>query len=170
MKTCSKCKETKALSEFHFSKRSSDSRQHRCKSCAKAFTQPATKQWRKNSPEGYTESTKRTKVKLKYGISVEDIENLMIQQNSLCALCKNPISFNSEEKKDKPHIDHDHESGIVRGLLCLTCNTGLGMFKDSFDLLEQAKQYLQRSIKQRERLNELTREGCDSPTLRELEP
>ena len=47
------------------------------------------------------------------------------------------------EKSSKPHIDHCHVSGVVRGLLCLTCNTGLGMFGDSVNLLDAAKQYLQ---------------------------
>lgn len=51
-----------------------------------------------------------------------------------CAICGST---------EKPHIDHDHETGVVRGTLCRTCNIGLGMFKDNPELMRQAAQYLE---------------------------
>lgn len=63
-------------------------------------------------------------------------------QNKSCAVCQRPISLSASNKASKPHVDHCHVTGVVRGLLCLTCNTGLGMFGDSLDLLDAAKTYL----------------------------
>lgn len=56
-------------------------------------------------------------------------------QGGCCAICKAP-------KGNKLCVDHDHRTGKVRGLLCSNCNAGLGMFKDSEDLLQSAKGYL----------------------------
>ena len=65
-------------------------------------------------------------------------------QNNVCAICKNP-----ETAKDKKTncvrrmaIDHDHNTGAIRGLLCSNCNNGLGRFKDSRDYLQSAIKYL----------------------------
>jgi len=74
-------------------------------------------------------------LKKKYNITQEDYEILLEQQNFKCAICK-------EESDKKLHIDHDHKTGKVRGLLCSPCNTGLGLMKDSILLLQNAMIYL----------------------------
>jgi hypothetical protein len=154
LKTCSKCKETKDLTAYHNSNRSADKKQHRCKECCKAFTQDATKTWRKSNIVEHKHSTRKTKVKVKYGLSLDIINKILEAQDYSCAICKRNISFQATEKRDKPHIDHCHKTNEVRGLLCLQCNTGIGMFGDSIELIEAAKTYL--SLNQRERLSELT--------------
>ena len=53
-----------------------------------------------------------------------------------CAVCS---------KQVKLVVDHDHSTNEIRGLLCSNCNTGLGMFKDSTELLEKASNYLRNS-------------------------
>jgi hypothetical protein len=58
-------------------------------------------------------------------------------QGGLCAICEGPL--------ERPHVDHDHETGKVRGVLCFNCNGGLGKFADSADLLQRAAEYLQQS-------------------------
>ena len=168
-KTCSQCKQNKPFDQFYISQRRSDGRQHRCKECSRVYTQEATQQWRKINSAASCASNKKTKLKMKYGLLQHDIEKLLEEQNGLCAICSTPISYSASSKKATPHIDHDHETGIVRGLLCLTCNTGIGMFGDSILLLDQAKAYLLQSISgQRERLSELAPLGrCDSPLLQE---
>ena len=60
-------------------------------------------------------------------------------QNRLCAICHGPSGVM------RLHLDHDHETKEVRGLLCHTCNIGLGMFRDSVLLLEAATNYLKRT-------------------------
>ena len=77
----------------------------------------------------------------KFGITVEQYEQMIVQQENRCAICsKHYDDFNGRGKNF--HIDHCHESGEVRGLLCSNCNTGLGQFKDNVKALENAIIYL----------------------------
>jgi Autographiviridae endonuclease VII len=80
----------------------------------------------------------------RYGVTVGTIDALREQQGNRCAICR-------VHADEVPHvsfrhnplvIDHDHAAGEVRGLLCSTCNIGLGQFKDSVDLLQKAIAYL----------------------------
>ncbi len=70
----------------------------------------------------------------KYKIVKSEFEQLIIKQNNCCAICE--VTF------ETPHIDHCHNSGKIRGLLCLNCNNGLGRFKDNVRLLQKAIEYL----------------------------
>ena len=76
-----------------------------------------------------------------YGLSKEDFESMLEEQQNKCAICG--FEFHDEGKSTRPHIDHCHDSGNVRGLLCNNCNTGLGQFKDNPSLLQSAIEYLQ---------------------------
>lgn len=73
----------------------------------------------------------------KYGITVEDYVRMLVEQNGRCAICLSeypgPNAF---------HVDHDHATGKVRGLLCTRCNPGLGYFRDDPELLARAIEYL----------------------------
>lgn len=64
---------------------------------------------------------------------------MQLAQGGKCAICGNP-----PPEGKKLNIDHNHYTMVVRELLCGTCNTGLGMFKDSFELLEKAAVYLKK--------------------------
>lgn len=75
-----------------------------------------------------------------YGISFENYEKLVADQVGVCAICGLPPEGNT--RTNTLYVDHNHDSNKVRGLLCLTCNTGLGMFRDSPELLNKAKEYL----------------------------
>lgn len=72
-------------------------------------------------------------LKNKYNITEEDYIVLRAKQNNACAICN---------IQTKLHVDHDHETGQIRGLLCLKCNTALGTFGDSVEGLEVAINYL----------------------------
>lgn len=113
-----------------------------CKQCRLLAGKTANRNWRKENPEKDRASGHKSKLKSKYGLSLEALTVLWVQQNKACAICYRPISLNAVTKAAKPHIDHCHVSGVVRGLLCLTCNTGLGMFGDSLNLLDAARNYL----------------------------
>lgn len=82
-------------------------------------------------------SRRRSKLKMKYGITLEEYATLLEKQGGACAICKQPPPDNTYLA-----VDHDHETKTVRGLLCLFCNTALGMFMDSLDLLNSAVTYL----------------------------
>ena len=56
---------------------------------------------------------------------------MLERQAGLCPICRRGLG-------DKPHVDHDHETGEVRGLLCFTCNVGLGNFSDDVERLQRA--------------------------------
>lgn len=76
----------------------------------------------------------------KYNLSKEEYNKLFYKQKGCCAICKKHQS----EIKRKLAVDHCHETGRVRGLLCFTCNVGLGHFKDNENILQLAIAYLRK--------------------------
>jgi len=84
------------------------------------------------SPKGQNQ-----KLKAIYGITFEQFTFMLQLQNGVCAICKQP-----ESRNQRLSVDHDHETGQVRGLLCFACNAGIGFLQDSSEVLEKAKQYL----------------------------
>lgn len=81
---------------------------------------------------------KNRKVKLlsRYKISEQEYDNMLYTQNFICKICKN-------KDNRRLAVDHNHVSGKVRGLLCRFCNTALGLFKDSPELLRDAAKYVE---------------------------
>ena len=84
--------------------------------------------------EAYPERRRRI-LKSRYGITPEQFDELYNKQLGKCAICQ-------QTYHSTLHIDHDHSNGKIRGLLCNNCNRGLGHFKDSTELLENASKYL----------------------------
>lgn len=74
----------------------------------------------------------------RYGISLDEFLGLKKRQNNKCAICQKRF-------RRTPYVDHDHKTRKVRGLLCITCNSGLGMLQDSIRVIESAAKYLRRS-------------------------
>jgi hypothetical protein len=74
-------------------------------------------------------------LKRRYGITAAEADAMLDAQGGMCAICG-----------DRPaaHVDHDHRTGAVRSLLCFTCNSGLGNFRDEPELLRLAADYLDR--------------------------
>lgn len=95
------------------------------------------------------EKTRNSKLIKKYGISIHEYNALLERQGGVCALCGQPeIKMQSRGLGMKPtpdslHVDHDHRTGKVRGLLCYRCNTGIGKLLDNPDLLRKAADYLE---------------------------
>ena len=79
----------------------------------------------------------------KYGLSPEDFDILWKSQSGCCAICAKPLI---DSGHDGLHVDHDHQTGEVRGLLCGHCNRGLGQFLDSLQLLEAAVEYMKSKV------------------------
>lgn len=75
-----------------------------------------------------------------YGITVEEYDRLLVEQDGGCAICH---AGEPGSGRASFAVDHDHVTGAVRGLLCLSCNSGLGQFRDDPVLLEAAVRYLQ---------------------------
>ena len=121
MKHCPTCNQDKDLSEFWQSKAYKDGYRTPCKQCNKEQV------WMGN-------------LLRKYGIKPKEFLNLFHQQGGRCSICK--VSFNG-----RPHIDHDHNTGLVRGLLCGKCNSALGFFDDNIELVRNALTYLEKNVK-----------------------
>lgn len=77
-----------------------------------------------------------------YGISLEDFTALLDFQDGVCAMCSEAAKGGKTASKNL-HVDHDHLSGEIRGLLCNNCNSGLGKFRDRCDLLVKGVEYLE---------------------------
>lgn len=77
-----------------------------------------------------------------FSLSGSDYQDLLLEQNGVCAICHKPETVRQSGKVCRLAVDHDHKTGVIRGLLCRQCNTGLGSFKDTPELLDSAKAYL----------------------------
>jgi hypothetical protein len=123
-----------------------------CKQCGGDYTQKpsgrpklycsrscALLYWRLNNKERRKELNYIHSI-LKYGISVEEYESRLLDQDYKCAICR--LGTKGKTSQSRLHIDHDHITGEVRGLLCSKCNTGLGLFNDDIILLQKAQEYL----------------------------
>jgi hypothetical protein len=173
MKTCAKCGETKELSEFYRQRRSAEGYGAYCKVCAKANATAsyavlkADPEWRATKAEAckayYQENRDTVLAQAKearrrpaaqrrarerafqkaYGISLDDYEEMLAAQGNACAICREVCVTGRALA-----VDHDHETGQVRGLLCANCNRAIGMFQDDPDRLLDAATYLlaQRSV------------------------
>lgn len=86
-------------------------------------------------------ASRRSTIRLLYGLSEEDYADLVSRQGNRCAVCQLP--FDGYIKSMTPHVDHCHETGKVRGILCHNCNLLLGHAKDSRETLLQAISYLE---------------------------
>lgn len=141
VKRCPRCGHTKDIDEFNVNRTASDGRQTYCKPCM--FN--ATEESRKKDPERYNAwSRKRDfRQKLKrHGLTQEEYEEILARQGGVCAICSRAELAKRGPRTRVLCIDHDHQTGRVRGLLCSDCNRALGMFQDDPAILRAAVAYL----------------------------
>ncbi len=93
----------------------------------------------KQSPEYHRQRTRKSQLKLAYGLTPEDYEVMLQAQNNACAICKTSTPTG---KWKVFAVDHCHHTMKVRGLLCNECNRGMGLLRDSAKLLRAAADYL----------------------------
>lgn len=142
MKLCRKCGKEKPLTDFFKDRANKTSGYHSiCKDCKNE----RTAQWREKNKEQYNAKMRAynkanyNKLRLyRYKLSPEQHAKMLDEQKGVCAIC------NQLPKGKRPLcIDHNHETGKVRGLLCYGCNRALHIL-ESIELLEKAKAYLKR--------------------------
>lgn len=114
-----------------------------CKMCGNTFTPTSPCMFycsAKCEEDGYTNQyLKRT-----YGVTLDWYREKHKEQDGLCAICGGEgFLMNPEKHRAKLVVDHCHESGTVRGLLCHNCNRALGLFKDSVEVLKSSVSYLE---------------------------
>ena len=125
MKRCPDCGELKPIEEFPRNRNCKDGRHPYCKPCHNARG--------KESKQRLYGGSRHYHLKYRYGIGADEFDELVKQQGGICAICG---------RDDPEHVDHSHETGEVRGILCFNCNGGLGQFRDSIDALRAAAMYL----------------------------
>jgi hypothetical protein len=128
---CSDCRERKPMDDFYWMRsrtRGTQIRKRRCKSCHYIACKARA-------------NLRANRRKYLYGMSAEDYDRMLAEQGEACAICREPAA---DDDGRGLHVDHDHASGAVRGLLCGNCNQGLGRFRDNPDYLHAAASYLER--------------------------
>ena len=101
----------------------------------KAYREKHKEKYRQYYKENYSR-WQNYHLKRNYGISIAVYDSMALSQQHVCAICKH---------KDKLQVDHDHNTGKVRGLLCGHCNKGLGLFRNSMRYLLDAAEYISKS-------------------------
>lgn len=138
-RVCRECALRQDIQNFNWAGKSV--RVRVCKECQKKARKSP-----KRSSEELLELTLRTE----HGITVEGYKTLWELQKGLCAICERALQRGARGG-NAAHVDHDHETNEIRGLLCFTCNTALGKFLDSEKLLEAALAYLRKDHTEIER-------------------
>lgn len=146
-KRCGRCKEWKPLTEYHKHRSTPDGLQNCCKDCNRTLCRERLRA-KIRSGQARVEYKKRYKVKRwtkllnQYGITRAEYEELESKQDFKCAICEQPEARMYKDALCRLIVDHDHETGKIRGLLCYSCNLGLGCFKDDPERLKRAANYL----------------------------
>jgi len=155
---CRLCKEEKPVDKFYKYKRT-EKLYRACRACHYA----RSLKWRAANPEKYRAGLKKygtgwtAELRQKhapserekhdgylyrnYGITLAQYDEMLNAQGGVCAICKDECNRKTTKRLC---VDHDHFSGVVRGLLCFQCNVGIGKFKDKPATLLSAISYLER--------------------------
>ena len=118
---------------FSKMRKAPDGLQHYCKKCQREIDhlRPA-----RNRGYQWSLNLKR------YGVTIDQYEELFESQSGLCAICKRPETATRNGKLRRLCVDHCHDSQTIRGLLCSDCNRAIGLFKNDLDILANASVYL----------------------------
>jgi len=134
LRECKKCGCIQPLDKYPKAKQCYDGRAPTCKACK-------NKKQRKKYISGtsYKEKDRNKHYLRKYGITIEDYNQMLVEQKGMCKICgtKTP-----GDNITNFIVDHCHDTGVVRGLLCRKCNTGIGYLQDSYKVVQQAAYYL----------------------------
>lgn len=122
---CPDCDTTKDLEEFPHNKSSRGGHGRYCLPCHNA-------RGRADKIKNHG-STREYHLRHRYGIGQADVDKMLAEQQGLCAGCGKP---------DPEHVDHDHETGVFRGMLCFNCNQALGNARDDIEVLQRLRNYL----------------------------
>ena len=161
MKTCKKCQLVKPFEEFYRDAGMRDGYRNDCKACNAAASRlryqanpeaaiARVKRWQqenadrvnayhrtRRSDPAVKRAERSAYLQRKYGVSIEEYEAMLVRQGGGCGICGR-----SPSSQVSLHVDHDHRTGRIRGLLCFVCNSSLGELDDR-DLLRAALRYVE---------------------------
>jgi hypothetical protein len=133
-RVCRHCEKRKSMTEFNRVDHGRY-RQRVCKPCVQARVRAN----KAAQPERTTIMRRGWAIKTRYGITMDRFYEILADQNYECRICGIRLT------RATTRIDHDHKTGIVRGLLCHECNLGLGFFRDNPAALRSAAAYIDRT-------------------------
>jgi hypothetical protein len=145
-KTCSKCKQSKPLTRefFHICRSNKDGFLAICKICKRSYDEKyrsyysaLRKKWFLKNPD----AKKRSFLRKRYGLSLEEWQRLFNEQNGCCKICGTVMSESGNTSKSCC-VDHCHATGKIRGLLCHSCNSAIGLLSENIETLKSAITYL----------------------------
>ena len=128
---CPDCDVIKPLEEFPQSRGARGGRGSYCKPCHNARGKASVEK---------RGGSRHYHLKRRYGISAAEVDAMIEAQGGFCLICR---------ERRAEHVDHDHLTGAVRGVLCFSCNGGLGQFRDRVDIMTKAITYLERTTWQK---------------------
>lgn len=143
-KLCRKCNTVKPITDFYLARNGRASgdklvRKTPCKRCSS----DAAMAWQRADPERTKLQKKAWRLRSEYGISMEEYVALLTKQNGRCAVCGlEEARSNLGGGNYMLCVDHCHDTGAIRGLLCNNCNRALGLLNDSVDHLKEMIRYL----------------------------
>ncbi len=137
---CRVCREEKNLvDEFYLSRKNpglASSYSYECKVC----TIKRTSNYNKNN----SNSVRSQYLKRNYGLTFEEFDVMLSNQDNACAICGTNKPSKNRGRTRRFHVDHDHKTGKVRGLLCKSCNLALGEIGDNIHTLKSMIEYLEK--------------------------
>lgn len=154
LKSCSTCLESKPAFLFYKVSKNKDKYRSSCKKCLNKLSNEVEKNRRKideeyrqklikkhrnyKKTENYIVSTRVKSLLSKYGLSIQQYNELFFSQNGCCAICKT----DQKNLQKRLFVDHCHDSGKVRGLLCSKCNHAIGLLNDNSSIIKNAMEYV----------------------------
>jgi hypothetical protein len=158
-KECRKCGHLQPWSEFYRERSAADGYRPECKACAREYRRQYYRRnreaaiarvqaWREANPDLYVRyqrayrkkrphAEREGHLRRKFGLTLADYARLLELQGGGCAICGD-----APEEGKNLHVDHDHATGGVRGLLCMRCNNGIGLLREDADVLTNAAAYV----------------------------
>ena len=144
-KICRLCNKGKPIESYSIRNKQTNSRRTECKSCLneKRRKSKSYRKWADKNKEHLKKYERSYRLKKKYGITLDDYNKMLTDQDNKCAICKTSKPLPNKKSYNGWHVDHCHTTGKIRGILCHTCNPSLGAFKDDINILKNAIKYLQ---------------------------
>jgi hypothetical protein len=137
-RTCKVCNQEKLFSDFPKRSGYKDGIRPNCRVCYREYQNNSHHLHKHKHPHDY-EKDKDSKLKRAYGIGYAEYLKMLEAQNMSCAIC----GTDDTGRRKAFHVDHCHDTGKVRGLLCGNCNSGIGNLRDDVGLLRRAIDYLE---------------------------
>ncbi len=186
MKRCKHCRERKPLAEFYADTAARDGRRPECKACTAARRKAwyehnrereiaRVKGWQQANADRVNAVQRRRRPKpgvkarerdsylqRKYGITQAQYDALLAKQGGGCAICGRQPA-----EKISLHVDHEHSTSRIRGLLCFRCNNALGDLGDDVAHLQRAIAYLKEPTEEDRRIAQLIRQRLERELLRQ---